>query len=61
MSTPKARLQIAELRLARLGEPQPGESADVKIMRKHYTDMRTEALAAIAEAQHANLPYKDSE
>lgn len=61
MNGAQGRLNIAQARLAVLGDPEPGEPIDVTQKREHYRKMLDEAHAEIAEAQRATLPYKEDD
>lgn len=61
MKSAEGRMNIAKTRLAVLGEPEPGEPADVTERRAHYQQMLDEASTEIAEAQQSMLPYKDDD
>lgn len=57
----RGRVQIAQARLALLGDYQPDEPAEVTEKREHYQEMLNTALAEINEATRDRLPYKDSD
>lgn len=61
MNSAHGRLNIAQMQLTRLGEPQTGESAEVVAKRAHYQQMFEDAQAEIAEAQRASLPYREDD
>lgn len=61
MKSAQGRVNIANARLAALGDPAPNEPASVTEMRDHYRKMLDEALDEISEAQQSSLPYKDAD
>lgn len=61
MKSAEGRMNIARTRLAVLGEPEPGEPADVTEKRAHYQNMLDEAMEELGETQRSSLPYRDND